>query len=35
MKVVEINSFHASGFYSPEVVLPVVRAVSDYVAKNY
>lgn len=35
MKVVEINSFHASGFYHPDAVLPVVRAVSNYVAKFY
>lgn len=32
LKVVEVNAFHASGFYSPEVVLPVIREVSNYVA---
>jgi hypothetical protein len=35
MRVIEINSFHASGFYSTQTILPVVRAVSNYVAKNY
>lgn len=35
MRVVEINCFHASGFYAPDVVLPIVREVSDYVAKYY
>lgn len=35
LRVIEINSFHASGFYSTEMVLPVVRDVSNYVAQYY
>jgi hypothetical protein len=33
--VMEVNSFHASGFYHELCVLPVIRAVSDHVAKYY
>lgn len=34
LKVVEINCFHSSGFYLPEVILDVVAEVSNFVAKE-
>jgi hypothetical protein len=34
-EAVEINTFHASGLYTEEVVIPIVREVSNYVAAYY